>query len=58
MEFQAGPTPPFSRKSMPFRSRKQRTYMRVRLPHLYAQWVAEHGKKIVPKKKKSKGKCA
>ncbi len=37
---------------MPFRSKKQRTWMQINKPELYKKWKKEHGRKIVPKKRK------
>jgi hypothetical protein len=37
---------------MPFQSKKQRSYMKRRLPKLYKKWKKEHGTKIVRKNKR------
>jgi len=36
---------------MPFKSVKQRTYLRINKPEIYKKWKAEHGTKIVKNKK-------
>lgn len=36
---------------MPFRSAKQRAFLKINKPEIYKKWVAEHGTKIVKKKK-------
>jgi hypothetical protein len=41
---------------MPFRSAKQRAFLRRRKPKIYQKWVREHGTTVVPTKKKRKGK--
>lgn len=41
---------------MPFRSKKQREYLRRNNPEVYKKFVKEHGTKIVPLKKKKKKK--
>lgn len=37
---------------MPFRSVAQRAWMYANKPGMAKKWAAEHGNKIVPKKKK------
>ena len=37
---------------MPFKTAKQRTWMRINKPKLYKKWVRKYGKKIRGKKKK------
>ena len=41
---------------MPFKSKKQRTWMQINKPDIYKKWKAEHGTKIAGKKKKRKRK--
>lgn len=36
---------------MPFRSVKQRTWMKMNKPAMYKRWKAEHGTKIAKSKK-------
>jgi len=38
---------------MPFKSAKQRAYLWAKHPEIAKRWTAEHGSKIVPKKKKT-----
>ena len=37
---------------MPFKSEKQRKFLYSQHPKIAKKWAAEHGNKIVPKKKK------
>jgi len=37
---------------MPFKSKKQRDYLKINEPEIYRKWKREHGTKIQPKKKK------
>lgn len=39
---------------MPFKSKKQREYLKKNKPEVYKKFVKEHGTKIVPPKKKKK----
>jgi hypothetical protein len=44
---------------MPFRSKKQRTWLAINRPDIYKRWKAEHGTKIKPSyrtKPRRKGK--
>lgn len=41
---------------MPFRSKKQRDYLKINHPDIYNKWKKEHGTKIVPSTKKDKSK--
>jgi len=37
---------------MPFKSKRQRTYLRINKPKLYKKWLRKYGKKIKRKKTK------
>ena len=37
---------------MPFKSRKQREYLKINEPEIYKKWKKEHGTKIKKEKKK------
>jgi hypothetical protein len=39
---------------MPFRSAKQRTYLKIHHPEIYKRWKAEHGTKVVKRKRSKK----
>lgn len=39
---------------MPFRSKKQRDFLKINHPDVYNDWKKEHGTKIKKKKKKKK----
>jgi hypothetical protein len=39
---------------MPFKSEKQKKWLRINKPEVYERWVREHGTKIQPGKKKKK----
>lgn len=41
---------------MPFRSQAQRKFMWAKHPTIARKWTKEHGSKIVPKKRKKKGR--
>lgn len=41
---------------MPFRSKKQRTYLKINKPRIYKRWKKEHGAKVQPKKRRKRGK--
>ena len=36
---------------MPFRSKKQRSYLKREKPSVYRRWVKKYGRRIRPKKK-------
>jgi hypothetical protein len=39
---------------MPFKSKKQKEYLKINEPEVYNDWKARYGTKIVPGKKKAK----
>ena len=39
---------------MPFKSKKQRDWMKINKPEIYKKWKKEHGTKIKPGKKAPK----
>jgi len=43
---------------MPFKSKKQRDWLKINRPDLYNKWKSEHGTKIKPSKKKPTKKGA